>query len=94
MHPRTHVPTPRFERQLRPDNRTNAGRQRGAMEARRAVHAVAIEQRQRRVAVIRRLVDQQFRQRGRFEKAEGGGGVKFNVHWRSRDRRLGDWFGD
>ncbi len=41
------------------------------MKARCAVHAVAIEQRDRRIAKSRRLIDERLGQRGGFEKAEG-----------------------
>ena len=49
------------------------------MEARRAVDAVAIEQRQRRVAEIGRAIDERLRERRALEKAEGGRGVKLDV---------------
>ena len=42
--------SPAADRQLRPDDRLEAGLFRREMKARRAVDAVAIEQRQRRIA--------------------------------------------
>ena len=48
--------------ELGADDRADAGGKRGAMEARRAVDAVAIEQRNRRVAVAGGLIDERFRQ--------------------------------
>jgi hypothetical protein len=69
-----------IERQLGADNRPHACTQRGTMEARCAVDAVSIEQRERGITVPRRLVDERFRERRRFEKAEGGGGVELDVH--------------
>ena len=57
-------------------------RERGLVKARRAVDAVAIEQRQRGVAEIGRAIDERFGQRRALEKAEGGGGVELDVHGR------------
>ena len=50
------------------------------MEARRAVDAVAIEQRERRIAELGGALDERFGQRRALQKAEGGGGVKLDVH--------------
>jgi hypothetical protein len=41
------------------------------VKTRRAVHAVAIEQRQRGISQRRRALDERFRQRRRIEKTEG-----------------------
>ena len=50
------------------------------MKTRRAVDAVAIEQRERRIAERRRAVDERFGQRGAVEKGKRGRGVEFDVH--------------
>ena len=67
-------------RQLRADDRLDAGALRGEVKARRAVDAVAIEQRERRIAERRGAVDQRFGQRGAVEKRKGGGSVQFDIH--------------
>jgi len=66
-------------RQLGADDRADPGGARRLVEARRAVHAVPVEQRERRVAEIGRAVDDRFRQRGAFQKAERGSGVELDV---------------
>ena len=66
-------------RQLRADDRLDAGALRGEVKARRAVDAVAIEQRERRIAERRGAVDERFGQRGAVEKREGGGGVSMQL---------------
>ena len=53
-----------FDRQLRADDRLQAGLARGLMEAGRSVDAVGIEQRQRGVAKRRGALDERFGQRG------------------------------
>jgi len=50
------------------------------MEARRAVDAVAIEQRQRRVAERRGALDERLGQRGAVEKGKSRRRVKFDIH--------------
>ena len=50
------------------------------MKPRRAVDAVAIEQRERRIAERGRAIDERFGQRGAVEKGEGGRSVKLDVH--------------
>ena len=67
------------ERELRPDNRFQAGRARSFMEAWRAVDTVAIEERERRVAEVGGAIHERFRQRRALKKAEGRGDVKFDV---------------
>ena len=57
----------------------DAGGRRGLVKPRRAVHAVAIEQRERRIAEIGGAIDERFRQRRALQKAEGGGGVELDV---------------
>jgi hypothetical protein len=52
------------------------------VKARRAVDAVAIEQRQRGIAEIGRPVDERLGERRALEKAEGGRGMEFDVHRR------------
>jgi hypothetical protein len=42
------------DRQLRSNDRPDAGRERGLVEAWKAVHAIAVEQRDSRVAELRR----------------------------------------
>ena len=76
------------ERELGADDRADAGSQRGAMKAGRAVNAVTIEQRDRGISVVCCVIDQRFRKRGSFEKAEGGGGVELDIH----DMTIDDWF--
>ena len=49
------------------------------MKAWRAVDAVAIEERQRRVAELGGAIHDRFGQRCALKKAEGGGGVEFDV---------------
>ena len=53
--------------------------ERGLVKPRRAVDAVAIEERQRGIAELRRAIDERFRKRGALKKAEGGGGVELDV---------------
>jgi hypothetical protein len=50
------------------------------MEAGRAVDAVAVEQREGGDAEIGRAGDEVFGIRAAFEEAEGGAGVKLDVH--------------
>ena len=61
-----------------------AGGRRGLVKPGRAVHAVAIEQRHRRIAELGGAIDDRFRKRRALEKAEGGGGVELDV-WRHND---------
>ena len=49
-------------RELRSDDRFDPGRLRRAIELRRAVHAVAIEQRHRRIAQLGRALDERIGQ--------------------------------
>ena len=58
----------------------SAGRFRGAIELRRAVEAVAIEQRQRRIAQLGRALDERRGQRRAVEKRKGRRGMKLDVH--------------
>ena len=67
------------DRQLRSDDGADAGDLRRAMKSWRAVDAVAIQQRECRTAERGGAVCQHLGQRGALEKAEGGGGVKFDV---------------
>jgi hypothetical protein len=53
-------------REFRADDGFDTGGGRGAMKARRAIDAVAIEQRDGGIPVARGLRDQRFRQRGCF----------------------------
>ena len=57
------------------------------MESRRAVHAVGVEQRDRRIAERRRALDERFGQRRTLQKAEGRRGVEFDVQGRGEIRR-------
>ena len=52
---------------------------RGLVEPRRAVDAVAIEERHGRIAEIGGAIDERFGQRRALQKAEGGGGVELDV---------------
>ena len=60
------------DRELRADDGLEPGLLRGAVESRRAVDAVAVEQRQRRIAQRGGALDERLRQRraSRNEKAE------------------------
>ena len=75
---------PRFprpgDRELRPDDRPQPGRERGFVKTRGAVHPVAIEQRERGIAERGGALDERFRQRRRLEKTERGRHVKLDVH--------------
>ena len=72
----------RLDRQLGADDRLESRALRGEMESRRAVDAVAIEQRERRIAERGGAVDQRFGQRRAVEKGKRGGGVQLDVHGR------------
>src|SRR5262249_54262214 len=61
------------------DQRAHAGALRGLEEARRAVDAAAIGERQRVAADLRGPLDQVFRQRGAFEEAEGAAAAQLDV---------------
>ena len=69
----------RSHRQLRADDRLEARLLRGEMEARRAVDAVAIEQRDRGIVERRGALDERFGQRRAVEKGKRGRGVEFDV---------------
>ena len=58
----------RANRQLRADDRFYSGGLRGAIELRRAIDAVTIEQRQRGIAKLRGAVDERSGQRGAIQK--------------------------
>src|SRR5437762_2878369 len=49
------------------------------------INAIAIEQRERRIAEFGGAIDERFWERGALEKAEGGGGVEFDVRRRHVD---------
>jgi hypothetical protein len=68
------------ERELGADQGADAGGEGGFVEAGGAVHAISIEQRQRRVAERRRTLDERFGERGALEKRKGRGRVEFDVH--------------
>src|SRR4029453_893452 len=59
------------ERQLRADDRLQAGFLRGEMKARSAVDAVAIEQRERGIVERRGAIDERLGQRRTAEQGEG-----------------------
>ena len=67
----------------------HAGLLGGHVEARRAVDAVAVEQRHGGHVEAARSAGKLFRHAGAFEKAEGGAGVEFDVsalrHWPQMD---------
>ena len=81
-------PAPTGNRQLGADDRLDARAFRGQVKPRRAVDAVAIEQRERRIPERRRALDERFGQRGAVEERKGGRGVEFDVHGRSIEDRL------
>src|SRR5207247_4090070 len=64
---------------LGPDQRPDAGAARGREEARRAVDAAAVRERERVVAERGRLIDQVLGQRGAGEEAEGAPAAEFDV---------------
>jgi hypothetical protein len=66
--------------QFASDDGLDAGGTGGLMEARRAVHAVAIHERERGISQRRRALDERLGQRSRLEEAERGGGVELGVH--------------
>jgi hypothetical protein len=68
--------------QLRSDDGVQASLLRGFMEARGAVDAISVEQRERWIAERRRALDERFGQRGALKKAEGRRDVEFDVHSR------------
>jgi len=75
---------PAINRELRPDDRFETGLRRGLMKSRRAIHAVGVEQRDRRIAERRRALDERFGQRRALQKAECRCGMKFDIHGGSR----------
>ena len=66
------------DRELGADDGLDPGSGRGLVEPRRAVKAIAIDQRQRAVAQGRRPIDQRFRRRGATEEREGRYGVELD----------------
>ena len=76
---RERAPLGRGDGQLGADDGADAGGLRGLMEARRAVDAVAIEQRDRRIAERRRALDERFRQRRAAQERKGRRGMKLDV---------------
>src|SRR5262249_26747919 len=68
-----------FNGQLRADDRADAGGGGGFMKARRALHTVAIEQRDRLVSEFGRAIDDRFGQRRALQKTERGGRVQLDV---------------
>ena len=66
--------------QGRADNRLYPRPRGRLMEPRRAVDAVGVEERQRRIAERRRPLDERFGQRSSLEKTESRCGVEFYVH--------------
>ena len=79
-----------FDRQLRADERLDAGGERRFMKTRRAGDAVAIEQRDRRIAERRRSIDERFGQRRGAQETECGGGVKLDIHGRHQQTSHGN----
>jgi hypothetical protein len=67
-------------RELRADDRAQAGLLRRLVKPRQAIDAIGIEQGERGIAKRRRAFDQRFRQRGALEEAEGGRSVEFDIH--------------
>src|SRR4029453_4010071 len=81
--PGSRFPT-RFNGELGADERLQSGGERRLMKARRARDAVAIEQRDRRIAERRGSIDERFRQRCGTQEAEGGGTMKLDVRCHER----------
>src|SRR5262249_41933765 len=75
-------------RQLGADDRAQTGGRRRFVKARQPVDAIAIDQRERRVAELRRAIDERLRQRRALQKTEGRRGVELDVH---RLRRNEEW---
>ena len=74
------------DRQLRPNDRTQTGGAGSFVESGRAVHAVAIEQRERGIIERNRAVDECFRKRGALEKTESGRRMQLDIHRMSPNR--------
>ena len=74
------------DRQLGADNRPQPRALRGLVKPWRAVHAVGIEQRQRRISKRSGALDERFWQRRALQKAERRRGVEFDVHKGTVDR--------
>jgi hypothetical protein len=70
------------DRQLGADDRAEAGLLRGLVEPGRAIDAVGVEQRQRRIVECGSALDERFGKRCTLQKAEGRRGVEFDVHGR------------
>src|SRR6476620_3504870 len=68
------------DRQLSPDNRTDPVLFRGAVESRRTVHTIGIDQRERWIAERGGTLDQRFGKRRAAQETERGSGVEFYVH--------------
>ncbi len=66
--------------ELRPDNRLNPRGLGGLVKPRRAVDAVAIQQRERRILQFRGARDQRFGQRRALQETESRGGMEFDIH--------------
>jgi hypothetical protein len=49
------------------------------MKSRNPVHAIPIEQRNRRIPELRGAVDERFGQRGAVEKRKGGRGMQLDI---------------
>jgi hypothetical protein len=72
--------SPDRHRQLRADDRLHSGAAGGKMKARNAVHAIAIEQRERRIPELGGALDERFGQRRAVEEGKRGGGMEFEIH--------------
>jgi hypothetical protein len=70
--------------QLAADDRLDAMGRRGLVKPRGTVDAIAVEQRDGRIAERCGAGDDFFGKRRSFEKAEGRRGVKFDVHGKAR----------
>ncbi len=68
-----------LEHHLRADERAQPGLLRRLVEPRRAVDAVAVDERDRREAALGGALDQVLGQRGAVEEREGGGGAQLDV---------------
>ena len=70
----------RRDRQLGADDRLQTGLAGGLMKPGSTVHAIGVEQRQRRIPERRGTLDERFGQRGALQKTERGGAMELDVH--------------
>src|SRR5439155_10818128 len=79
------------DRELRADDRTNARRERRLVKSWRTVHAIPIEQGERRVAEIGGPIDERLGQRRALQKTEGRCRMQFDVRGRHGTSEFRMW---